>query len=366
MTIGYILDDSLDRSDGVQQAMIAIGEHMRSLGHDVHYIVTNTTRRDIQNIHSIGSYYSLSFNGNSVRTPRPVSKKLLKQLFSDISFDVLHVQMPYSPFFAARVLNHAPKDVVRVGTFHILPYNWFAKTGTRLLGLLLRRSLKNLDVCYAVSEPALQFMRKSFSIDGSVLPNPVDYEFYHNATRSKTDRKHIVYIGRFEERKGVRELVRAYAQLDKGIRKQAQLIMISKGPLLDEIKQYSDDHSLRISFPGFVSEEEKAQYLAGANIAVFPSISGESFGIVLTEAMSAGAGITIGGNNPGYASVLSPWPDTLFDPKDTLAFSILLTRLLADPKIAKEIGTRQHEYVKQFDIGVVAERLLDEAYRSRT
>lgn len=364
MVIGYILDDTLDRPDGVQQATIAIGEHMRKLGHDVHYIVPQTTRTDLQNIHSIGKYVRLPFNGNSVRTPRPLSKKVIKELYADISFDVLHVQMPYSPLFAGRLIQHAPKNCKVVGTFHILPYSVLSNIGTHVLGLLLHRSLKRYAKFYAVSKPALDFMQRALKVRGDVLPNPVRYAFFNAFTEGKRKHMgtHIVFVGRFEERKGVIELIRAYAALEHNIRNATSLTMIGAGPLHDQAQELARDIAVDITFPGFVSEEEKAQYLNDADIAVFPSKSGESFGIVLAEAMAAGSGVTLGGNNPGYASVLTDWPDTLFDPKDTSSFAATLTRFIEDVELRSQIGSAQHASVKAYDIEHVVERLLKEAY----
>lgn len=362
MTIGYILDDSLDRGDGVQQAVLAIGEHIRTIGHDVHYIVAQTERTDIPNIHSIGSYFSMKFNGNSVRTPKPASKTTVQNLFDNVSFDVLHVQMPFSPFLAARVLNAAPKNVRKVGTFHILPYNFLSSTGTKLLGMATRSTIQSLDQCYAVSEPARLFMEKAYGVKGSVLPNPVDYSFFHRYKRQAHDKNRIVYVGRFDERKGVRQLVEAFARLPESLRSHTELIMVSKGPLHDVVQARAKQLGIEVSFPGFVSAEEKAQYLANADVAVFPSISGESFGIVLTEAMSAGATVTIGGNNPGYASVLEPWPEVLFNPKNIAAFSDILKKFLVDQELARKIGSDQHKTVQQYDVKVVADTLLTEAY----
>jgi len=355
MIIGLLLDDTLDRPDGVQQAVIAIGENMRSKGHEVHYVVAQTKRLDLENVHSIGDYYSIKFNGNSVRTPKPALKKNIKRLFSSVDFDVLHVQMPYSPFFTASVLKNAPGSVKKFGTFHILPYSRITSVGTRLLGLSLRRSLNSLDGVFAVSEPARIFMKRTFKVDGAVIPNPVDYQFFHSFKKQKKTKKQIVFVGRFEQRKGVKELVAAYARIDQAVRDTTELVMCGKGPLLNEVEQISKKQGLGIVFPGFVSDDEKAQYLANADIAVFPSLGGESFGIVLTEAMSAGAGITIGGNNPGYASVLEQWPETLFDPANTVEFANVLSTLLDKPG---KVGAEQHEAVKQYDVKVVVESLL--------
>ncbi len=365
MIIGLILDDTLDKPDGVQQAVLAIGNELSSRGHEVHYIVSDTMRTDIPNVHSMGKSFSLKFNGNSVRTPMPVSKNKIKKLFKEIDFDVLHVQMPYSPIFASKVLKYAPVDVTKIGTFHILPYGFISKIGTSILGFVLKKSLRSLDKCFAVSPPSLEFMDSTFKTSGSVLPNPVDYAFFNSFKKQPTDKNTIVFVGRFEERKGVKELVQSYKLIDSDIRNNTKLIMCGKGPLLDEVKKISTDNSLNIVFTGFVSDEQKAQYLANADIAVFPSKAGESFGIVLTEAMSAGAGITIGGNNPGYASVLSDWPETLFDPTDFQEFSSVLQNLLNNKSLRMKIGTSQQSAVKQYDIKIIVDK-LELAYSDKT
>lgn len=361
MTIGYILDDNLDQSDGVQQAVISIAEKMRKLGHDVHYIVPRTERTDLENVHSIAKVIALKFNGNSIRTPIWSSKKRIKALFSDVKFDVLHVQMPYSPLMSARVINTAPASTRIVGTFHILPYSWSAKYGTKLLGFVLKHSKKRIAKAFAVSKPALAFMKKDFGLAGSVLANPVDYNYFHQFANKKTKqtKKRIVFLGRFEERKGVNQLVEAYEQLPN--REDVELVMCGKGPLWESINSISKAKGLNITLPGFVNETEKAEYLASAEVAVFPSTSGESFGIVLTEAMSSGAGVTIGGNNPGYSSVLEQWPETIFNPNDIAEFSNKLQTMLENDEVRNHLGALQHEAVKQYDIHNIV-KSLESAY----
>jgi phosphatidyl-myo-inositol alpha-mannosyltransferase len=357
MVIGLLLDDTLDRADGVQQAVTAIGKELTIRGHEVHYIVTETERTDLANIHSLSKFVSLEFNGNSVRTPLPISKQKITKLFNEITFDILHVQMPFSPFLSARIIKSAPDKTKIFGTFHILPYSKISSFGTSALGVALSSSRKKFTKSFAVSKPALEFMENSFGMSGEIIPNPVDYKFYNSFKKQNLDKNIIVYVGRFEARKGVFELVKAYSQLPVHIKKSHKLIMCGKGPLLDNIKQISKDQKLNIEFPGFVTEKEKAQYLANATIAVFPSKSGESFGIVLTEAMSAGAEITIGGNNPGYASVLAEWPETLFDPSNVDTFSAMLQIFIENHDLRLKIGKKQHQTVKQFDINKIVDKL---------
>ncbi len=364
MTIALILDDTLDKPDGVQRAVLDIGGKLSSLGHEVHYIVTKTTRTDIENIHSVGRSLGLKFNGNSVRTPLPASSKKIKALFDKVNFDVLHIQMPYSPFLGEKVLRLAPQEVIKIGTFHILPYNILARIGTRALGLILRRSLKNLDYCFAVSQPALDFMESSFLIKGRVLPNPVDYAFYQKYKNTEKDRAGIVFLGRFDKRKGVRQLVESYHAMSENLRAKTKLTMCGKGPLWNEVKQRATDLNLDIDFPGFVSDIQKAQYFAKADIAVFPSIGGESFGVVLTEAMSAGAGVVLGGNNPGYKSVLGAWPEVLFNPNNKAEFAEKLTQFITDKALRGRIGQEQSSAVKQYNIDEVIKELL-KAYTAK-
>jgi len=364
MIIGYVLDDTLDKPDGVQQAVVSLAEYMRSLGHEVHYIVADTKRRDLKNIHSVTKLLSLKFNGNSTRTPLVASGREINKLLSAVDFDVLHVQLPYSPLMAGRVIKRANTKTKIVGTFHILPYNVVSKIGTRILGLWLSRNKKRFNSAYAVSQPALDFMKSSFGIDGQVLPNPVDYNFFHKhaVKKRKNVKKKVLFVGRFDTRKGVKQLVLAYEKLSPMIKDKIELTMSGKGPLRNGLVVYARQNDLDIKFPGFISDEQKAKSMAQADVAIFPSTAGESFGIVLVEAMSSGAGVTIGGDNPGYASVLAPWPGTLFDASSPSSIAGKITELVSNDKNRLEIGQSQHEAVKQYDVVSVAKKLLKEAY----
>jgi phosphatidylinositol alpha-mannosyltransferase len=357
MTIGFILDDSLDRSDGVQQNIIILGKELSKRGHTVHYLVADTAQKNIKNIHSLARLVSLNFNGNSVRTPFFARKSRIKKLLSTVKFDVLHVQAPFSPVFANYVIKKSDNHTNIVSTFHILPYNNLVKISTKLLRFSLFRTLQRINSGFAVSKPALRFMNDSFLKGDKVVPNPIDYDYFNSFSKVKKTEKTIVFVGRFEHRKGVLELIDAYAGLPFKSRREAKLIMCGSGPLLEAAKDKAQQNKLSIDFPGFISEKEKATYLASATIAVFPSISGESFGIVLTEAMSAGAGVTLGGNNPGYASVLNDWPEVLFDPKNINEFTAILDRFLSDASLRRQVGNLQAESVKQYDVKKVVDTL---------
>jgi len=125
------------------------------------------------------------------------------------------------------------------------------------------------------------------------------------------------------------------------------------------LQQYVRQSGLKdiVKFPGFVPETDKASLLATADIAVFPSVSGESFGISLLEAMAAAPGVVLAGNNPGYASVMHGLKNHLVQPLDTPAFASSLVEWLSNSEKRNTAAIKQQEYVKQYDIAIVGAQI---------
>jgi phosphatidylinositol alpha-mannosyltransferase len=366
MKIGFVLDDSLDKSDGVQQYVLTVGRYMEAAGHEVHYLVANTRRKDIKNVHSLGRFLNVRYNHNNVRLVLPASRRQIRTLLREQQFDVLHVQLPYSPFLAKQVIRYAGPKTAIIGTFHILPASKLHGLSNYALKQLLGRSLKRFDEVVAVSEPALRFARKVYGLNTSVVPNAIDLSLFEKGIKReefKGRKKNIVFLGRLIKRKGVLELIRAYNALPDELAKTTRLVICGKGPLRRQAQSLVAE-GREVTFTGFVQESDKAGYLASADIAVFPSLGGESFGIVLIEAMAAGSGVVLGGNNPGYASVLAPQPYLLFDPRDTRAFSEHLALFITDTASKERYHVWQKEAVKQYGISVVGKR-LEQIYREQ-
>jgi phosphatidylinositol alpha-mannosyltransferase len=123
-----------------------------------------------------------------------------------------------------------------------------------------------------------------------------------------------------------------------------------------------------VTFSGFISEADKPAFLASASLAVFPSSAGESFGIVLIEAMASQNPVVLAGDNPGYCSVMGGRPELLFAPLDSKELSDKLQVFMTDPLVGADARDWQQTEVAQYNVSVVAAKLLtiyDQALQSR-
>jgi len=355
MNIAFVLDDSLDKTDGVQQYITTLGHWFGAHGHEIHYLVGHTERTDLPRVHSLSRNVQVHFNQNRMSTPLPARTKDIKALMAREEFDVLHVQMPYSPFLAAKVIKNAPQGTAIVGTFHILPSTRLESTATRALAVWLRRSRKKFDRIVSVSEPAAKFARKKFKVKSEVLPNAVDVSHFQAGKKIRkydNGKLTIVYLGRLVERKGCMHLLHAVNLLnEQNVLLMVRVIIAGKGPLEAKLKKYVDDHRLGkvVQFTGYVPESEKPNLLASADIAVFPSTGGESFGIVLVEAMAAGAGVVIAGNNRGYRSIMGERPKQ---------FAKTLKHFIVNANARKRAKKWQTTKVMNYDVKSVGKQLL--------
>lgn len=365
MKIGMVFDDSLDKPDGVQQFVLTLGTWLGASGHEVHYLSGETKRTDLPNLHSLSRNVNVRFNQNRMAIPLPAKRAPLRALLQSEQFDVLHVQVPYSPALAARIIKLAGPRTAVVGTFHIAPHSSLVTIANRLLGLYVRGTLKRFDAMTATSVPAQQFARQTFHISSEVVPLPLKLDaFYHAEPFPKyATGKNVLFLGRLVERKGCRYLLQAVAHMRTAGTwpEGARVIICGGGPLETELRAYAKQHALNsmTEFAGYISEADKPRYLAGADVVAYPSTGGESFGIVLLEAMAASRGAVLGGNNPGYASVMAPRPESLFDPHDTAALAQKIHTLLTDDAERQTAHDWQREYVRQFDVPEVGARFLD-------
>jgi phosphatidylinositol alpha-mannosyltransferase len=366
LKVGFILDGGLEQPDGVQQYILALGDWFKSQGHEVRYLVSGDIAEGLSDAASLSRSLHVTSNGNRLSIPLPAKRSRLRTFMKTEKFDVLHVQTPYSPLMGERLIMLADDSTAIIGTFHILPYAWYFGVGNYLLGLWCRRSLKHFDKMLSVSSAAQTFAKRTFKISSEVLPNVIDYDRFHKAKARAEYRGDgkltILYLGRLVPRKGCQMLLEAISLLvGRGAKPEFRVVICGSGPLEAKLKRYVSDHELEsiVEFKGFISEADKPSYYASADLAVFPSKGGESFGIVLLEAMASGQAAVLAGNNPGYASVLKDQHDLLFDPNDPASLSNKLERYLSQPELRRQMASWGEVYARDFDVGVIGAKLLN-------
>lgn len=383
LRIGLVIDDGLDKPDGVQQIVLTLGRRLAALGHEVHYLTSSTERADLPHLHVLGRTVSVRFNGNRLRSPLPARRADVRRLLADVPFDVLHVTMPYSPLLAGRVVSAASPRTAVVGQFVIYPQDRATRWGIRALGLLERRRLRRFDAISALSEAARESVREGYGRDdvpiiggpvelgGPVQPGgPSDPGRTVEVGRTleagepaepddRDDRPvRIVFLGRLVERKGPRELLAAVAAMPAT--RPWTLTLAGRGPLLEDLRERARAAGIadRVDFPGFVAEEDKAGLLAGADVVALPSTGGESFGMSVVEALADAGGVVLAGDNPGYRTPMAGLEDQLVDPRDTAAFARTLARWVDDPAARAAARAPQRAAAQRFEAGEITAKTL--------
>lgn len=357
MKIAYVLDDTYDSADGVQQYIKLLGGWMTNKGHDVHCLVGESDNH-ASNIHSLAKNIKVNFNKNKLTIPIWSNSGAIKELLEAQQFDILHIQMPYSPIMSGKVIKYAPRDSKIVGTFHIAPHGRIENGSTKLLGIMQSRSLRKFNKIISVSGVASKFARDSLGLPSVVIPNAVDLTLYKN---KKNVRKlyDVIFIGRLVERKGCSYLLKAIKELRQNGYESLKVAIVGRGEQQSKLKKYVSENNLNknIKFFGYVSESKKRELLSKSKIAAFPATGGESFGIVLLEAMAAGC-VVLAGDNPGYRGVMERERESLFNPKDYESLAEKIDYLLSKHKVMLRIYQNQQKILKQFDINIVGGDIL--------
>lgn len=362
MIVGFVLDDTFDSSDGVQQYIKLLGRWLEQNGHEVHFLVGQSSSNQ-KNVHSLAKNIKVSFNKNKMSIPIWSSKKDILSVLNKVNFDVLHIQMPYSPILAARIINSANKNSRIIGTFHVAPHGRLEAVSAWLLAKILHGSTQRFDKIISVSSVAKEFAKKTFGVDSVVAPNAIDLaKFSNNKNKKIYD---VVFLGRLVTRKGCMNLLQAVNILvNKHGITDANVVIMGAGPELNRLKEYVSYNKLgsNVSFLGFVDEKKKRQILNSCKIAVFPASGGESFGIVLLEAMASGATV-LAGDNPGYSSVLGSLSESLFNARNSKLLAEKINLFLTNAKLRSTLNNDQQKLVKSFDINVVGNAIL-KVYKS--
>ncbi|HSW79271.1 MAG TPA: glycosyltransferase family 4 protein [Candidatus Saccharimonadales bacterium] len=340
MKIGLVCPYNISYGGGVQQLVLAYQAELRRRGHDAIVITPEprTSTEDFERDHIIYLGNGTEFS-NPLHTTGQVSVGLndeIDHVLKEYKFDVLHFHEPGVPMLSRQMLVRS--NTVNVATFHAaFPETLVGRTFARVASPYIKPLLQHIHEYVAVSEAAAEYVHTLTKEPVAIIPNAIDLKHFTNPGQRDDSESHktIFYVGRLENRKGVKYLLLAFAKLQKK-QPEVSLIIAGDGPDREKLESLAEDLELKnVSFKGYISEEQKLEYLQSSDLFSVPSLYGESFGIVLLEAMATGL-VTVAGNNPGYRSVLTGLGSlSLIDPKDTDEYSHRLDLLLHENALRK-------------------------------
>lgn len=338
------------RGGGVQECILALQSELTKRGHRVKIITpTPPSDRPLPN-KAFTLYVGGGTDFKSFHTTTQISAAANPELLDDLlvreAFDVLHFHEPWVPLLSRQLLSRS--RAVNIATFHAkLPETVMTRTIEKVITPYTRSVLKYLNGLTAVSDPAAEYIHSLTRKQVQIIPNGINLDHYQPVTGSKR-RPYILYIGRLEKRKGVKYLLRAYKRFvvqHPGV----ALKIVGAGPEQERLEEYVERHHLTsVEFLGRVSDKKKIRLLREALLFCSPALFGESFGIVLLEAMATGT-VLLAGNNSGYASVLQEKSAlALVNPKDTAEFARKLEQLCFDEDVRTMWQRWATKHVKQF------------------
>lgn len=334
MKIGLVLPYNVALGGGVKEIVFACKEELKKRGHDT-YVITPMPRdaepSSDQDIIYIGK--ATDFN-SPLHTTSQVSAGINEQIdemLAEHQFDILHFHEPWVPMLSAQILSRS--KCVNVATFHAkLPETLMTRTIIKVVTPYTKSVLKYIDEFTAVSPAAAEYVTSLTDKPVALIPNGIDLNIYKAPARRSDNKKQktIFYVGRLEQRKGVKHLIHAFELLTQKD-PDVSLIIAGDGPDRQKLEALAGDlHLQNVAFVGYVSDKEKIHYLRTSDIYCSPALYGESFGIVLLEAMATGT-VVVAGDNPGYASVMNGLGAiSLVNPKHHAEFARRLGLLLRE------------------------------------
>jgi phosphatidylinositol alpha-mannosyltransferase len=359
MKIALVTQSYYPRPGGVTEHVHHSARELRRMGHEV-TIVTSRFGGDRPEagVVRLGRNILVPFNGAWVNVS--VGARLargLERAFDAIQPDVIHAHCPLAPTLPLLTLLGAPKNVRVVGTFHEaadrnLIY-WASKE-------MLSRAARRLDTRIAVSHAARSLAQKYVGGEYVILPNGVDCARFSPdqppIAALRDGALNILYVGRLDERKGVKHLFRAVALVARTTRRRIRVIVVGndsfRGRFLPRLPRRVDVH-----FAGVVGRDLLPRYFTTGDVFCAPAIGRESFGIVLLEAMASGIPV-IGSSIPGYLTVLADrWNSLAVPPKDPGAIARAIIEIAEDPALKARLRENGLRTVRRYRWDRIVARL---------
>lgn len=353
LRVGMVCPYSLSVPGGVQAQVMGLARELRRTGLEVRVLGPCDGPPPATFVTPLGNSLPTATNGSiAPLAPDPACALRTIRVLFDEQFDVLHVHEPFAPGPSMTALLMQPAPVV--ATFHAAGES----AGYDYLAPALRMGARNIAKRIVVSKDALALVQPSVPGEYETLFNGVELELYRSSPAYPTSGPTIFFCGRHEERKGLGVLIDAMAHLPADV----TLWIASSGPDTDALRARTTADA-RIVWLGRIDDAEKIARLKGADVFCAPSLRGESFGVVLIEAMAAGTCV-VASSLDGYRNVATDDVDSvLVPPGDVGALVEGLRRALGDPALRARLTTTGDRRADDFSMATLAGHYAD-IYRS--
>jgi phosphatidylinositol alpha-mannosyltransferase len=355
LKIGIVCPYSWDTPGGVQNHIRDLAEFLIAAGHEVSVLAPAIDENKLPDyVVNAGKPISIPYNGAVARVLfGPVAFARVRQWISQGDFDLLHLHEPAIPSIS--LLACWAADGPMVGTFHAA-----AKRQKIIfaIGPILEPAIEKLSARIAVSEAARLTLTDHLDTDAVIIPNGIYANRYAEGKRiEKWSGNTIGFIGRFEEpRKGLSVLVDALPVISR-FAPDVKILVAGPGDPAEVIEDIDPQLRQRFEFLGKISEDEKADFMSSVAVYVAPNTGGESFGIILAEALAGGACV-VASDIPAFDDLLGQGQfGELFESESATELAKVVIDLLRDEKKRKELSARGKERAKMFDWTVVAQQI---------
>ena len=357
LRIGMVCPYGWDTPGGVQTHIRDLAEHLIVEGHFVSVLtpISDDSVEHQDYVVNAGKPISIPVNGSVARVLfGPIASSRAKQWIASGDFDLLHLHEPAIPSLSLLACSAAEGPLV--GTFHVSTPK---KKAIYAIGPILEPIVEKLNARIAVSELARSTLKDHFETDAVVIPNGIDGQKYANAKIVDAyAKKHTIgFIGRFEEpRKGLQVLIDSLAIVARFV-PDVEFLVAGPGDSKEFLKNLNPQLQSRIKFLGLLSNPEKESFLKSIQIYVAPNTGSESFGIILTEALSAGTAV-VASDIPAFKAVLENGEaGELFKNEDSADLAKVLVALLRDDEKRKRLAENGRLSAQKYDWQVVAEQI---------
>jgi phosphatidylinositol alpha-mannosyltransferase len=355
LKIGIVCPYSWDTPGGVQNHIRDLAEFLIAAGHNVSVLAPAIDETKLPDyVVNAGKPISIPYNGAVARVLfGPVAFARVRQWISQGDFDLLHLHEPAIPSIS--LLACWAADGPMVGTFHAA-----AKRQKIIfaIGPILEPAIEKLSARIAVSEAARLTLTDHLDTDAVIIPNGIYVNRYSEGKSiQKWSGNTIGFIGRFEEpRKGLSILVDALPVISR-FASDVRVLVAGPGDPEEVIENIDPQLRQRFEFLGKITEAEKADFMSSVAVYVAPNTGGESFGIILAEALAGGACV-VASDIPAFDDLLGQGQyGALFESESATELAKVVIDLLRDENKRKELSSRGKERAQLFDWTVVAEQI---------